>query len=399
MRLTHPTVSIFMHAVVAVLLLVGAPIAQAQEDCELNGKSINLGYGPDTAGQSGMVRCKDRDTGKLVREHELRNGDGVGLVRYFKNGVLALEFSALASGARDGREREFAANGQLVYEATYVKGQVRGIVRRWYDTGAPKRVEYVGDSESERAWVEYLSTGQWATLRCGNRALLAPHVDDAALCGFKGSPSTVSTYSTNGQLRSTTTWLVGQVQRATLFYNNGKPQEEEERKGALRTERFYAEDGQKRREKVWDEGQTPVVLQRESEYAASGTLVRERLYAVADMGGRKRNVLQADARFYLNGQPQSKAQYGRDGATEFYDMQRFSDSGKLKQQGRYVMAGGFAERPVGVHLSYNEAGRVEQELSYDQRGNVSRERRWDGAGNLLVDEQLFEDGSRKAYAQ
>lgn len=380
-------------------LLAGATAALAVQDCEFNGKSINTNNGAETAGKSGMVRCKDRDSGLMEREYELRNGDSVGLSRYFRNGKLAREFTITTNGPHEGLEREWAPNGQLVLEFTNVNGNARGLRRAWYEDGKPKRVEFVAEPERDGASVQYTPTQQLSALRCGPKPLLSPHVDDAALCGFGGKPGTVSTYSSEGTLRSTQTLLAGVVQKATSFYSNGKPQEDEERQGSNRLERFYADDGGKRREKLWTEAEKPAQLLRDSEYHASGSLVRERLYAVVDAGGRKRSRLASEARFYLNGQPQSKDVYTLEGNTEVRDGQRFSDKGTLRAQGRYAMDGRYGERAVGVHKAFFDNGKLEEEDHYDDKGNVKRQRVWDESGKLLSDDELFEDGSRKAYAR
>ena len=381
-------------------LLGSATAALAVQDCELNGKSINTNNGAETAGKNGMVRCKDRDSGQTEREYELRNGDSVGLSRYFRKGQLYKEFTITANGPHEGLEREWAPNGQLVLEFTNVAGNARGLRRSWYEDGSPKAVEWLAENEREGASAQFTQGKQLASLRCGPKPLLAPHVDDAWLCGFGGSASTVSTYSSSGKLRGTQTLLAGVVQKQAVLMDNGKPQEEMERQGGLRTERFFGEDGGKRREKVWNEAEKPAVLLRESEYHASGSLVRERLYGVSELGGRKRNRLLSEARFFLNGQPQSKERYSLDGETELVDRQHFIDKGTLVAEGRFALDGRYGqERGLGVHKSYYENGKLAQEETFDGKGNVKRLRSWDENGKLTADDELFEDGSRKAYAR
>jgi hypothetical protein len=53
----------------ATLLICITPAAFAVQDCELNGQSINTSNGAETAGKTGMVRCKDRDNGRMEREY------------------------------------------------------------------------------------------------------------------------------------------------------------------------------------------------------------------------------------------------------------------------------------------------------------------------------------------
>ena len=379
-------------------LALSSSAAYAVQDCEFNGQHINTNNGAETAGKTGMVRCKDRDSGKTEREYELRDGKSIGLSRYFRDGKIYKEFTMTANGPHEGLEREWAANGQLVQEFTNVNGNARGLRRHWFDDGKPRKLEWIAETEREGAAVEYHANGQLASLRCGPKPLLAPHVDDGKLCGF-GAPSTVNTYSYKGELRKTSVMLGGVEQKATSFYAPGKPELEEELQGAQKRETYYADDGGKRREKLWDVSARPALLLREAEFHASGTLVRERVYAIAEANGRKRSRLATESNFYLNGQPKSKDLYTLDGNTELRDTQHFNDQGKLSRQGRYAVEGRYHERPVGVHQVWFTNGKLEEEDTYDAKGNLARQKLWDESGKLLSDDALFEDGSRKAYAK
>jgi antitoxin component YwqK of YwqJK toxin-antitoxin module len=381
----------------AALALAGSA-AFAVQDCEFNGKPIDTNNGAATAGKTGMVRCKDRDSGQMEREYELRNGDSVGLSRYFRNGKLAKEFTITANGPHVGLEREWAPNGQLVLEFTNVNGNARGLRRQWFEDGKPRKIEWVADTDREGAAVEYHANGKLASLRCGPKPLLAPHMDDARLCGF-GAPSTVNTYSSRGDLRSTSVLVAGVEQKSTSFFANGKPELEEVLQGSQRSEVFYADDGVKRREKLWDVSGRTALLLREVEFHASGTRVVERNYAILETNGRKRSRLASESNFYLNGQHKSKDVFTLDGNTELRDTQQFNDQGKLSQQGRYVIQDRYNERPVGVHQFWFANGKLEEEDTYDAKGNLARQKVWDESGKLLKDDALFEDGSRKAYAK
>jgi antitoxin component YwqK of YwqJK toxin-antitoxin module len=390
-------------SLVLAINLLAAPSAWAMTNCELNGKPVNTNDGSQTAGKSGMIRCKDADTGQTEREYELRNGETFGLSRYFRDGKLSKEFTSTVNGPHVGLEREWATNGQLVLEFTNVDGNARGLRRTWYDNGQPKQVEFVAQPERDGASVAYTPRQQLASLRCGPKPLLAPHADDAALCGFGGRANTLSTYSSDGTLRSTQTLLEGVVQKATRYYSNGKPQDDEERQGTNRLERYYDRYGGKRREKLWSEAQRPALLLRDAEYHASGPLTVERLYTLVTVDGRQRSRLESENRYYLNGQPRSKDRFSTDSVaareTMLHDSQEFSDKGTLVAQGRYVQEGRYRERAVGVHQRYFDNGRLAQENTYDDKGNIQRQRVWDDAGQLLSDDELLEDGSRKAYSR
>lgn len=389
-----------------LLLLLASPAAHAVQNCEFAGKPINTSNGAETAGKTGMVRCKERDTGQMAREYELRNGDSVGLSRYFKDGKLVKEFTITANGPHEGLEREWATNGQLVLEFTNVNGNPRGLRRQWFEDGKPRKVEWLAESGNERdgASVEYREGGtQLASLRCGPKPFLAPHVNDAKLCGFDGgAPSSVNLYGYKGELRSTVVLKAGVEQKSTTYFASGKPQLEEElqQQGTQRRETTFAEDGVKRRERLWDVTGRPALMLREAEYHTSGSLVAERTYAIVESNGRRRSRLATEDRFYLNGQPQQKDVFTPDGNNnELRDTQRYSDQGKLKAQGRYVLEGRYGERPVGVHKRFFANGKTEREETFDAKGNMSRQKVWDESGKPVSDDELFEDGSRKAYAK
>lgn len=412
--MTHPTKPPSKYSGVAapltlLLLALASPAAHAVQDCEFKGQHINTSNGAETAGKTGMVLCKDRDTGKPEREYELRDGRSVGLSRYFREGKLVKEFTITANGPHEGLEREWAGNGQLVMEFTNVNGNARGLRRQWFEDGKPRKIEWVAENERDGAAAEYRATGQLASLRCGPKPLLAPHLNDAKLCGFDGAAaSSVNLYSHKGELRSNVVLLAGVEQKATAFFANGKPEQEEEllQKGTQKRETsYYAEDsgGGKRREKLWDlSNGRPALLLREAEYHSSGTLVAERQYQVVvsdAASGRKRSRLASESRFYLNGQPQQKDAYTQEGNKELRDTQRYTDQGKLKTQGRYALEGRYGERPVGVHTVFHANGKPEREETFDAKGNMARQKVWDEAGKLVSDDELFEDGSRKAYAK
>ena len=389
----------------AALLALASPAAYAVQDCEFNGKPINTSNGADTAGKTGMVLCKERDTGQVQREYELRDGKSVGLSRYYRDGKLVKEFTITANGPHEGLEREWAANGQLVLEFTNINGRARGLRRQWYEDGKLRKVEWLADSTSERdgAAAEYRPSGQLASLRCGPKPLLMPHVNDAKLCGFDGhhAPSTVNLYSSKGELRSTVVLVAGVEQKATTFFDNGKPQAQEEllQKGTQKRETYYFEDGTMRREKLWDLSAGSALLLRDAEFHASGALVAERTYQLLDADGRKISRISAEARFYLNGQPQQKDVYTSEADTQLRDTQRYTDQGKLRAQGRYVLSGRYSERPVGVHQVFFTNGQLAQEDTFDAKSILTRQRVWDESGKLLSDDELFEDGSRKAHSK
>ena len=108
----------------------------------------------------------------------------------------------------------------------------------------------------------------------------------------------------------------------------------------------------------------------------------------------------SDQVFYLNGQPRSRTEYsGGGGAGRSLLVTEYHDNGALAREGRFVQAGRYGQTPQGVHRRFDARGQLIAESSYDQRGRITREKAWDEAGRLLRDDEVFEDGSRKAFAR
>jgi len=388
----HPTLArLLLSALVAF-----APLAaHAVQDCELNGESINPDNGNTTRGKTGIMRCKDRDTGKPTREQELRDGKYHGLVRFYRDGVLLKEHSVNERGNMQGRAREFAPNGQAVFDAIYENGRYVGLTRAFHENGQPKRATFY-ENDRERASAEWNDKGQLQDLRCGERPMLAPALDDQRLCGF-GAPSQVELVSGRGEVQSRSTWVQGKRTRYETYWRNGKPQMQVESSATERVERRFAEDGVKRREirsaAGSAEGARSYKVQ-EQEFSERGTLVREQRWSPED--GR----MLSDVSYYLNGQPREKTEYSRDGDRVMRAETGYYDSGKLASEGRYVEGGRLrGQQPVGSHKRYDEQGRLAAESIYDERGKLAREKVWNEAGVLVRDDEVFEDGSRKAFSR
>ncbi|MFZ6677656.1 hypothetical protein [Undibacterium sp. Tian12W] len=373
--------------------------AMAIEDCELNKEQVNPANGNTTAGKTGIMKCVDRNTGKLVREQELRAGVFMGLVRYYKDGVLFKEHSVNERGNTDGRAREFAPNGQVLREENNVNGSTRGLVREWYPNGAAKRISFIGENPKEKATIKYTQDKQLSAIECGDKALLAPHANDAALCGFNGKPSKVQLFAEGGRLRSQFTFLAGEIQQATHYYDNGKPETVDEVGTKQKTRKQYFDTGVLFKETAWNVTEKPAAIEREVEYHETGPKVREQLYAFVEKEGRRQNRLISDASFYLNGQPKRSEKFSVEGKDDVKEVRNYFDNGRMSSLERYVYEGRYRERPIGVHQSFAQNGALVRESHYDERGRIQRERSWDENGKLLADDQVYEDGSRKAFSK
>jgi antitoxin component YwqK of YwqJK toxin-antitoxin module len=390
----------------ACFALIATQAAHAVQDCDIKGVSVSPYNGSTTAGKTGLMRCVDRDTKQLMREQELREGKFMGLTRFYKDGVLEREYSVNEKGNRDGRSREFAKSGQVLRDETYRNSNTTGLARTWYENGALKRVAFYGSAndsdssarESEQAYAEFTSRKQLRELRCGKKPLLAPDVNDAALCGFEGKPSTVELFSESGAVRSCAVLLAGARVKEVGFHDNGKLSYEEETNAERHIERSFSPEGKKRKEVQWRIAKDQQRLrEREQEFHESGALVMERLWTPLE--AERESRLQSKATFYLNGQPRSKTAYTREGKEEAREEKTFHDNGQLAAQGKTINEGRYDSRAVGTHQAFNAKGKLIAENIYDNKGRITRERVWDEAGKLERDEEVFEDGSRKAYAK
>lgn len=392
---------LFGLGIAALVPLLGAAAAHAQQDCELNGRGVNRANGATTAGKTGLLRCKDRASGELQREEQVQNGVSMGLVRIYENGKLAKEHSVNAKGNIHGRAREFSPTGRVLREAVYDDGQERGLVRSFYPDGKLRRAIFypATGNGSERASVEFTERGQLSALRCADTPALAPVADDARLCGFASvGPSQVDLFDALGNLRSRLAYVSGKRVRSQSFYDNGKTAVLDETVGNQRTEQNYSSEGVKRRETAYLLAERSSVRVREQAFSEKGTLVRDQRWNSA-------GEPIVDDSYYLNGQPSRKSAYSGgsvgsgSGDTRSVEVTEFYDSGERAAQGRFQLASRGRQTPVGTHQRFSDKGTLLAESTFDTKGRVTRERVWDENGELQRDDEVFEDGSRKAFSQ
>jgi antitoxin component YwqK of YwqJK toxin-antitoxin module len=368
--------------------------AHAVQDCDIDGLSVNPANGNTTAGKSGLMRCKDRDSGQIQREQQLQNGVFMGLVRSYREGRPFKEYRVNAKGNMEGPAREFAPDGKVVVrESVYADGNERGLVHIFYPGGARRIVAFYGESGREAASAEFTEAGQLSALRCADKPLLGPVFDDARACGFVGAPSRVELFDAKGRPRQRASYTQGQRLRWESLYDNGQPETTSETTGDQSIGRRFWPTGQKRHEVYSLLVDRRAVRQRELEYSERGTLVREQRWS-------PEGAPLSDDSFYLNGQPRSKAAYGGDGTQRFVDIAEFYDSGRPSGDGRFRsgLRGG-STTALGTHRSFYERGGLAAETTYDDKGRVARERVFDEGGSLVRDEEVFEDGSRKSFAR
>ncbi|MDO9403099.1 MAG: hypothetical protein Q7T87_03610 [Polaromonas sp.] len=374
-----------------------APLAHAVQDCELGGQHVNPANGNTTAGKTGLMRCKDRDSGQLVREQELQNGRFMGLVRYYEDGQLKKEHSVNERGNQQGRAREFAPGGQVLRDAVYDNGDEVGLVRSFYANGQLRRVAWEVKDEGEKANAEFNERGQLSSLRCGDKPQLAPAADDARWCGFTGGASRLELFNSRGVLSARTSYLAGQRIKHEALHDNGQPNHQDEITGDSRVQRYFNTAGEKRREVqsrangLNSSGRTAWSVEREQDFGAGGAVTRDRRWSDGKAV--------SEQTFYLNGQPRMKTLYGTGGNPALLETTQYYDSGKVASVERYSAVNRSRQVPVGSHQRFSEDGKLVSESVYDDRGRITREKAWDETGKLFRDDEVFEDGSRKAFSR
>ncbi len=373
------------HRFVAFLMLALACTAHAQVmDCDVDGASVSPNHGGTTAGKTGLMRCVDRQTRELLREEALRDGRFVGVKRWYERGQLRREYSVNDKGNRDGRSREWNPQGVLVRESNETNATTVGLQREWFDNGKPKTIAHWGDDTGERrneaaSRLVFNRDGQLTDLRCGRE----PRVDDEArLCGHQGKPQLTELFSERGQLASRVTHERGQLLRMESYWDDGKLRSSEETSSERRVVRQFARDGTLRKQSERRNGQRVL----EQDYSERGTLTNEKRWSTA-------GALEREDEWYLNGQPKSSTTHDGAGRIE----RSFHDNGRPSFEGRYVAQDRGRPVPTGAHKGFDDSGRLRSETIYDDKGRVSRERSWDESGRLQRDDEVFEDGSRKAF--
>ena len=374
------------------------------DGCTLDGQPIDINNGASTAGKTGMVHCFNADLPQ--RDIELRNGRPAGTMRWFYKGVLQKESMTNQRGNQDGLSRTFAATpgpkNQLVHEETDRNGTVVGIVRDWYPDGTLQRLSWHLDNGVEAGVAGFTTAGKLSDLRCFTQPVFAPDFDDATACGFRKAPQAVELFAPKGWLAARVTFDHGERRRIENLWENGKPQQVVELGAASGGENDFSEDGVKRKSLAWvvqpggaagKPGRRVLTLQQD--YHESGSLVRERNWTPNGHGAD----LALDESWYLNGQLKTKDDYFQQDGQPVRRATSYFDNGKVSAVGLWLLKGEDDDHEIGVHQSFDPEGRLRGETTYDARGRLTRERALDASGAVTRDDQVFEDGSRKAFAK
>lgn len=362
-------------ALIAASFAWNAPANAALYDCGMNGDHVNPANASTTAGKSGIMKCVDRASRKLVREQEYRNGRAMGHRKFVDHQGRVSIWNVNEQGNRDGEAMKYDAEGNLLSEERYANGRNTGLQVYYHKNGNVRRRTYYGSGKGRRASVEYNDRGELMRLACADEPLLG---DDRVLCGFDGKVSAVSFYDAKGEAAGQARFENGKRLSMTALRPGGAvARSENEAHGGRRIVRLHFPDGSLRLETVI------VDRRRESEreLAQSGQPLRETRW---DDGWRSEETL-----WYLNGQPKAKTRWERDGLHVLVKSEEFWDNGRLRERSTRDGRGNF----IGVRQRYAETGELQSESTY--RAGKRTHRKSYKSGRLVKDEEYFEDGSRK----
>lgn len=383
---------------VLLLLALGtyATGASAIIRCEFNGKPVNPNNGAETAGLTGLLRCRDENTGQLQREQELKDGKYLGKERFFdRDGKLTRERSVNERGNSQGRVAEFWPNGQLKREEFAENGSTAGAVRRFDANGRPERLSFHAGGQEQFA-IEYNSAGQPTRLQCPRASVLP---EDRKPCGFEGAADTTLFTGSGakagqvrydqGRLLLSTEWTSDGLVAQQMLYEEGRRVHRnfstEGGKSVLREERIFAPDEQR----FLRDTRGPLHSLRR--FGSTGQLTEQHGYA----DGREVLI----ERWYLNGAARERSVLTGTGDAARIQRELRDDEGRLTRKETLTEQ----QQRTGVQQAFHTNGRLAQEDRYtapDARGRTRLEARkqWDESGKLQADDTILEDGSRQRKA-
>ena len=357
----------------SIAIVVSLPAAAlAVQDCEINGQHVNPANGGTTEGKTGIMKCRDRDTGKLVREEEYRNGRSIGYRKFIEFSGDTIIANYNEKGNRDGESKRFDPSGTLLAHERYVDGSTAGTQTYFHKNSQVKRRSF-DERGRALASIEYNEKGQLSELRCADKPLLQ---EDRKLCGFD-QPADLDFHNARGDIVAQARYENGKRVAIKTFSGSGTVARTEDVKGERKVTRSHFAEGPLRLE-------TTSVGNRkehEREYAVSGQAIRESRW----LDGR----LSEETLWYLNGNPKSKTRWQRDGVQVLIGAEEFWDNGQIRARTVRDERVGH----VGVQQGFDETGALVEEELYD-KGVLTRRKLYK-AGRLVLDEQYHPDGSRK----
>lgn len=386
----------------ATLLIAALAISTGAEAiirCEMNGKPVNTNNGAETAGLTGLLRCREEDTGRLQREQELRDGKYLGMERFFdREGKLTRERSVNERGNSQGQVREFWPNGQVKLEEVAENGETRGVVRAFAQSGKPERIGFVRDRQTVFS-LEYNEQGQINRLQCPTTSVMA---EDRKPCGFEGRTDTVL-FGNKGEKSGQRTFDKGRLLEAINWQTDGSLASQQLFDGGRRVHRNYSAQGNSsgkavlREERVYEADDN--VLN-----ATRGKLLSIKLWGASEQITEHRRFADgrevALERWYLNGAIKERSATTGTGAEARLQRESFNDAGALVRREKLVAGRDYGGDYTGVQQAFHDNGKLAVEDTWsnpDDRGRTRliARKQWDETGRLVADDEILEDGSRK----
>jgi len=384
----------------ATLLIAALAISTGAEAiirCEMNGKPVNTNNGAETAGLTGLLRCREEDTGRLQREQELRDGKYLGIERFFdREGKLTRERSVNERG--NGQVRELWPNGQVKLEEVAENGETRGVVRAFAQSGKPERIGFVRDRQTVFS-LEYNEQGQINRLQCPTTSVMA---EDRKPCGFEGRTDTVL-FGNKGEKSGQRTFDKGRLLEAINWQTDGSLASQQLFDGGRRVHRNYSAQGNSsgkavlREERVYEADDN--VLN-----ATRGKLLSIKLWGASEQITEHRRFADgrevALERWYLNGAIKERSATTGTGAEARLQRESFNDAGALVRREKLVAGRDYGGDYTGVQQAFHDNGKLAVEDTWsnpDDRGRTRliARKQWDETGRLVADDEILEDGSRK----
>ena len=360
----------------------------------MNGKSVNPNNGFETATLTGLLRCRDEDSGKLQREEELRDGKYIGLQRFFdRNGRLERERSVNERGNSQGIEKQFWPNGQVKSEATSDDGQTKGVTRRYFERGTIERIGFYQDRQAVLE-ISFNADGSYYELRCPATSTIA---EDRKPCGFAGKTETVL-QSAAGKRRALQSWEQGRLLALITYRDEGSVVSEMRFDQGRRVHRTFTVDGAGgknvlREERVYEQGDQPLNstagrLQTSKQWGTNGQATEVVRYSE----GKPVHT----ERWYLNGALKEKSTVTGSGNAARTQREKFTDDGKLVSREALTAEGS----ATGLQQYFYGNGKLRREDIYGEadargRARMLARKEWDETGKLTADDEILEDGSRK----
>jgi len=371
----------------------GAKVSPRSGNCSLDNQSI----------KNGKEVCTHQ--GKIISETTFHGGEPQGPAWYtdYNNQKLEVRWKGAIV---DGPVRVLDKTGALECTMTVVNGKTEGVVRELWPGGKLKRATLFKAGEASGPKLGLLEDGKVFELTCGE-ASFTP--EDRKLCGFEGGVSVVQFVQSDGRPRS----YLARYQKGVLLEeetvdDQGRPMVRKHSGDRVDVTRKF-ENGKTYRSYSTVKGDYDGDFK---EWTAEGHLVEESKYATGRVASR--------TRYYQNGKPKQELtvdpKSGVITAKDFYDtgtpkktgtyqpcrndrcldwptpegtVREFAEDGRLERESQYASG-----QLDGVRRVFHRNGKAASEETFAQ-GKPRKLRCWASDGKVQLEEEYFEDGSRK----